>query len=111
MECHRLLVRERQHEVAPGAVLELEHDRDPDAPTRLPQLRGRQHRFEHLLPADRIDLLADDLHNLLVHAPAERKKRPEAGADLPDEAAAYEQLVARRLGVGRRLAQRRKEEL
>ena len=82
MERHGLFVRERQHEVAPGAVLEPEHDRDPDAAAYLPQLRRGQHRREHLLPADRIDLLADDLHDLLVDAPAERQERPQAGADL-----------------------------
>jgi hypothetical protein len=46
-----------------------------------------------------------------VDAPAERQESPQAGADLPDEAAADEQLVACGLGVGRRLAQGRKKEL
>jgi len=111
VERHRLLVRKRQHEVAPRAVLQLEHDRDPDAAARLPQLRGREHGLEHLLPADRVDLLADDLDDLLVHAPAQRQEREQSRADLSDEAAAHEQLVRDRVGVGRRVAQGRKEEL
>ena len=68
-------------------------------------------RHEHLLAADRVHLLADDLHGLLVHAPAEREERPEAGADLADEAAADEQAVARGLGIARILPERRDEEL
>jgi hypothetical protein len=111
VERHRLLVRERQHEVAPVPVLEMEHDRDADAAARLPQLGRRQHRLEHLLTADRVDLLADDLHHLLVHPPAEGQERPEPGADLTDEASAHEQLVARCFGVRGRLAQGRKEKL
>ena len=66
---------------------------------------------EHLLAADRVHLLADDLDDLLVDAPAERQERPQARTDLADEAAAHEQLVARGLGVRRRLAQRRKKKL
>ena len=46
-----------------------------------------------------------------VDAPAERQERPQAGADLADEAAANEQLVARGLRVGGIVAQRREEEL
>ena len=57
--------------------------------------------------ADRVHLLADDLDDLLVHAPPERQERPEAGAHLSDEAAAHEQLVARGLRVGGSLAQGR----
>ena len=78
---------------------------------RLPELDRRQHRREHLLRADRVHLLADDLLDLAVHAPAERQERPEPGADLADEAAADEQLVRDRLRVGGRVAQGRQEEL
>ena len=66
---------------------------------------------EELLAADRVHLLADDLLDLAVDSPAERQVRPEPGADLADEAAAHEELVADRLGVGRILAQGRQEEL
>ena len=61
--------------------------------------------------ADRVHLLADDLLDLPVDRPAERQVRPQAGADLADEAAADEQLVTDRLGVGGILAQGRQEQL
>ena len=61
--------------------------------------------------ADRIHLLADDLLDLAVDSPAERQVRPEPGADLADEAAPDEELVADRLGVRRVLAQGRQEQL
>ena len=111
MKRHRLLVRERQHEVSARAVLELDDLWDRDATGLLPQLRRGQDRAEHLLAPDRVHLLADDLDDLLVHAPAERQVGPEARADLADEAAANEQSVRGRLGVGRRFAQGRQEEL
>ena len=110
-ERHRLLVRPREHERPAAAVLQVEQDRDVDAAGRLPQLGGRERRSAHLLAADRVDLLADDLLDPHVHAPAERQHRPEAGADLADEAAAHEQLVRGSLRVGGRLAQGRQEEL
>ena len=62
-------------------------------------------------PPMRVDLLADDLDDLLVHAPASREERPQPRADLADVAAAHKQLVASRLRVGGRLAQGRKEKL
>ena len=111
VERHRLLVRESEDEVAPRAVFQPEHLRNDDAPRRLPELGRGQHGREHLLSADGVDLLADDLHDFLVHAPAERHERPEAGADLADEAAAHEQLVTRCVGIGRRVAQGRQEQL
>ena len=111
VEGERLLVREREDVVAAVPVLELEELGDAVAARRDPELGGRQHRREHLLRADRVHLLADDLLHLPVHAPAERQERPEAGADLADEAAADEQLVRERLGVGGRVAQGRQVEL
>ena len=62
-------------------------------------------------PPIAFDLLADDLLDPHVHAPAERQHRPEAGADLADEAAAHEQLVRGGLRVGGGVAQGRQEEL
>ena len=110
-ERHRLLVRPREHERPAAAVVEVEEDRDIDAAGRLPELCGRERRSAHLLAADRVDLLADDLLDPHVHAPAERQHRPQAGPDLADEAAAHEQLVRRSLRVGGRVAQGREEEL
>jgi hypothetical protein len=111
VERERLLVRDRQHEAAAAPVGELEDHRDVVAAGLLPELGRGEHRREHLLRADRVHLLAHDLDGLLVHAPAERQERPEARADLADVAAAHEQLVARGLGLGRRLAQGRQMEL
>ena len=79
------------------------------AAAALPQLGRVQHRHQQLLPADRVHLLADDLHDLLVHAPARRHPRPQPGAELPDHARADEQLVRERLGVGGRLLLGREE--
>ena len=111
MEGDRLLVGHGQDERPAQTILGLPELGDGVAPARLPELRRRDDRHEHLLPADRVDLLPDDLHRLLVDAPAERQERPEAGAHLADEAAANEQAVARRLGIARVFPQRREEEL
>src|SRR5207249_9796341 len=107
----RLLVRHRQHESPAGSVLQLEDDRQVVTPRRLPELRGSQHRSQHLLSADRVHLVADDLNDLLVYTPAKRRVGPYARADLADEASADEELVAGDLRVGGIVAQRRKEEL
>jgi hypothetical protein len=100
-----LLVGHRQHHVCPAAVLqpeELAADRVV-APAALPQLGRVEHRHEHLVPADPVDLLTHDLHGLLVHPPAGRQPTPQPGADLPDHPGAHEQLVRERLRVGGRL--------
>ena len=94
-------MRQRQHDVAAVAVLEPEDLRDVYTARLLPELPGREQRHQHLLRADRVHLLADDVDDLLVDAPAEREEHPHAGGELADEAAAHEQLVADRLRVGR----------
>src|SRR5438132_8139363 len=106
VERDRLLVRQRQDEVAARAVLEPEELRDADPAGRLPELGGRQHRHEDLLRAEGVQLLADDLLDLPMDAPAERHERPEAARDLADEAAAHEELVRCGLRVSRIFAQR-----
>ena len=103
MERDVLLVRHREHHVRAPAVLQLHQLGDPVAAAALPELGRVQHRHQHLLRADRVHLLAHDLDDLLVHAPARRQPGPEPGAELPDHARADEQLVGERLGVGRRL--------
>ena len=108
-----LLVRHRQHHVRAAPVLEAEQlaaDRVVAA-ALLPDLGRVEHRHQHLVPADRVDLLADDLHGLLMHAPAGREPAPQAGAHLPDHPGAHQQLVRERLGVGGRLLLGRKEVL
>ena len=111
MEGDRLLVGRGEDELALGAVTNLHEDVEPVVPTaRLPQLGRRQHRHRHLLAADRVHLLAHDLHDLLVDAPAGREVRPEARADLADQPGADEEPVRRRLGIGGVLAEGRQEE-
>src|SRR5205085_11923232 len=111
MRRERLLVRQRQDVPAPGAVMEAEELRDPGAASRLPQLDRRQDGREPLLGAERVELLADDLLDLPVDAPAERREAPDPRRQLPDEPAADEQLVRGRLRVGGVFAKGRKEKL
>ncbi len=93
VERDRLLVRQRQDVVRALTVLEPEDLVDVVASRLFPQLERCQDGHEHLLAADRVDLLAHDLLDLLVDAPTERQEAPDAGADLADEAAADQQLV------------------
>jgi hypothetical protein len=95
-----LLVRHRQHHVGAPAVLELEQLVDAVAARPLPRLGRVQDRHQHLLAADRVHLLADDLDRVLVHSPAGRQPAPEAGADLANQPGADHQLVRERLRVG-----------
>ncbi len=111
MERDGLLMRHRQHVVATGPILQAEDLLDVIALRVLPQLEWSQDGHEHLLPADRIHLLADDLDDLLVDAPSERQERPHPRRDLPDVTAANEELVRDRFGVRRRFAQGRDEQL
>ena len=94
-----------------AAVGDVEDLRDLVATGRLPQLDRGQYGCEKLLGADRVHFLANDLLDLAVDLPAEWQVAPQACAHLTDEPAADEQLVADRLGIGRILAQGRKEQL
>jgi hypothetical protein len=78
VERGRLLVRQRQDETPAAPVLDVEDLGIALRPGRLPELGGRQHGHQHLLAADRVHLLADDLLDLPVDAPAERQERPDA---------------------------------
>ncbi len=88
-----LLVGHREHELRALAVVQLEQLLDLDPARLAPRLGRLEHRHQHLLAADRVHLLADDLHDPLVHAPARRQPGPHAGAQLPDETGADHQLV------------------
>jgi hypothetical protein len=107
MERERLLVRQRKDVLAAGPVLQAEELRNPGAAGRLPQLDRRQHGREPFLRAERVELLADDLLDPPVHAPAERREAPEPRRELTDEPTAHEQLVRDRLRVGGVLSQGR----
>ena len=110
VEGDRLLVRHRQHVFGTLPILEPEELQDVVAPRLLPELEGGQNRHQHLLAADRVHLVADDLLDLAVHLPAEWQERPHTSRDLPDETAAHEQLVVDGLGVCRSVAQGRQKE-
>ena len=98
-----LFVGHGERHVGVLAVLEAEHLAADGVPAAalLPDLRRLQHRHEHLLAADGVHLLADDLLDLLHHAPAGRQVHVDAGGELAHEAGAYHELVAHGLGAGR----------
>ena len=62
-----LLVGHRQHQLGVLAVPELEQLVDLVAARPPPQLGGLEDGHQHLLAADRVDLLADDLLDPLHH--------------------------------------------
>ena len=108
-----LFVRHGERHVGALAVLEAEQlaaDRVPAA-ALLPDLRRLHDRHEHLLAADRIHLLADDLLDLLHDAPAGRQEHVDAGGELAHEAGADHELVAHGLRAGRILFDGGQEQL
>jgi hypothetical protein len=68
-------------------------------------------RHLHFLPTDRVDLLADDLLDAVVHALAERQQRVDPRAELADVAGPDEEPVGRHLGLGRIVAEGGEEKL
>jgi hypothetical protein len=95
-----LLVRHREDQLGPAAVLQLEDLVDVVAAGLLPELGGLEHGHQHLPRADRIHLLTHDLLRPPVSPPAGREEGPEARADLPCQPRANDQLVRDRLRVG-----------
>ena len=107
------LVGHGDDHVAFAAVLEAGHF-GPDrlVATAAPPDVGRMHdRHLHLLPADPVDLLADDLLDPLVDAIAERQQGIQPRTQLPDIAGTDEEAVRRHLRVGGIVAQAREEQL
>ena len=74
MEMHELLVRVAHHELTAVVVFRAERDGLEHVPSAglLPQLRRSEDGHLHLLRADPILFLADDLLDLLLHAEPER---------------------------------------
>ena len=107
VERKRLLVRQREHELAPEAVADVDDLRDRRSARRLPELDRREHGREPFLGTERVQLLPDDLLDLAVNPPTERREAPDPRGELPHEPAAHEQLVARCLRVGGVVAQGR----
>ena len=98
-----LLMGHREHELRALAVGQLEQRLDVQAAGRAPRVGRLQNRHQHLQAADRIHLLADDLHRALVHPPAGGQPGPHPGTHLADEPRAHHQLVRDRLRVSWRL--------
>ncbi len=108
-----LFVGEREGEVGALPILETEElvaDRVPPAGL-LPDLSGVHDRHEHLLAADGVHLLADDLLDLAHDAPAGRQVHVDAGGELAHEAGADHELVAHGLRAGRILFDGGKQQL
>ena len=108
-----LLVGHRQDHVVVPAVLEARHlGADHVVPAGLaPQVRRVDHRHLHLLAADRVELLADDLLDALVDAEAERQQRVDPGPELADVSRPEQQAVRRHLGLGGVVAERGEEQV
>ena len=108
-----LLVGHREDHVAAVAILEPGQLR-PDrvvAAARPPDVGRVDDRHLHLLAADPVLLLADDLLDPVVDPLAERQERVDPRAELADVAGAQEQAMRRHLGVGRVVAEGGEEEL
>jgi hypothetical protein len=108
---HLLVRRPEQHVVAP-AVLEPEDAVAVLGPAAalLVGLARQQAGEVHLLRADRLDLLADDLLDVAEDLVAQRQPRVDAGRGAADVTGADEQPVARDLGVHRILTQGAQEQ-
>ena len=103
-----LLVGHGEDHVPVRAVAEAAHLRVDVVPAAglLPDV-GRVHdRHGDLLPADGVDLLADDRLDLVEGAARQRQVAEDPARQLPDEAGPQQQHVAGDFGVGRGLAQR-----
>ncbi len=108
-----LLVGHREHHVPPVAVLE-PGQLGPDrvvAAARPPDVGGVDDRHLHLLAADPVLLLANDLLHAVVDALAQRQQRVDPGAQGTNVARPEQQPVRRHLDVGGIVAQRGEEQV
>ena len=108
-----LLVGHREDHVPAVAVLEpaqLRADRVVAA-AGPPDVGRVDHRHLHLLAADLVLLLADDLLDAVTDPLAQREQRIDARAELPQVAAPQQEPMGRHLGVGRVVAERGEEEV
>ena len=105
---HHLFVRHAEAQVAVEAVLEPEHVLAHDVPAAgfLPDLGRMQRRQQHLLPADRVHLLAHDRRNLVERTLGKKQVAVNARRQLTNVPGAKQQLVAHGLGLDRILPQR-----
>src|ERR1019366_6308754 len=102
---HHFFVRHAETQIGALAVLQAKHvvAHHRPAPASLPDF-ARIERGEIKLLTDLVHFLADDPHYLLGAAIAQKQKRVNARAQLPDIAGSDEQFVARYLGICRGLA-------
>ena len=110
---HGLLVRGAQHELATMTVVKAHKllAIGIDTAGLTPQL-GIDHNGHHeLLGAGGVHLVAHDVLDLADRAPCERQIGIQAGGLLADHAGAKQQAMARKLGVGRILFERRSIQL
>ena len=78
---------------------------------RPPDVGRVDDRHLHLLAADPVLLLADDLLDPVADPLAERQQRIDAGPELADVAGSHQQPMRRHLGLGRVVAERGEEEV
>ena len=108
-----LLVGHREDHVPLAAVLEPDQLRpDLRVPAALlPDLGGMDDGHLHLLPADRVDLLAHDLLDAVADLLAERQQRVDPRAELAQVAGAEQEAVGDHLGLAGIVPQGREEQL
>ena len=109
---HDLFVGHGEAELGALAVLEAKHVVAHGSPAAglLPELGGVEGGEEELL-ADGVHLFADDAHDLVDRAVAEKEIGVDAGAELADIAGAEEELVAGDFSVRGDLAEGGDKEL
>ena len=108
----RFLVGGGEDHGAVAAILEVEEDGavGVGAAGFFPEFARLDRGHAHFLRAGGFHLLADDLLDLEQRAPGRREEGIDAGGELDDQAAAQEQLVVGRVGVGGGFTQRAAEE-
>ena len=109
---HDFLVRRAEAELAVVAVAHAEELRPValPAPALAPELARNDRRHQDLLGAGAVHLLADDRLHPPDGSQPEREQVINAARHLADHAGADHEAVARDLGVGRVLAQRRHQQ-
>ena len=108
---HHLFVGHGETEVASEAVLQAEQVVAHHVPAAgfLPDFGRIQRRQIHLLPADRVHLLAHNLLDLEQRALGQEQVAVDSGRKLAHVAGAQQQLMAGDLGFGGVLTQGRDE--
>src|SRR5579884_549600 len=100
-----------EEEIALVPILQPEQHRHLRASRLVQQLFRNQDRHVQLLAAESIGLLAHDLGDLLVDAPAQRQIGVDSRRQVADEAAAQQQLMAGQLRIFGNLTLCRKKQL